>query len=426
MEKLKNEDSGIDVTHAPDAEEALLSCVIDNPSRFAPKMWEAEIDAEFFHTEGNSELFRILSSRLRDGKSVDPASLREIIRQTKPDALRVGRVVEVTNCEKSEEGWDGYVEALREARAHRLIQAATPLSGNPTAMEVLERVRGAVEAAQSTISGSSSVHNGKSAVDIFRKAMWDRIKSGNTPGLPTGIIEFDAHTGGMRPGELWVVGAKTSGGKSILMLQMAAEAILQGKSVAIFTLELGADEVMARLLSCMHRIPMSELMHTEPITKSNLDKLKTVLPEIEASKIHICDTPDMTVDTISGHCSKLKDTVGLDLVLIDYVQQVTVPHVKGQGREQEVASISRSCKQLAKRMKCPVLTATQLNNDGQSRESRAIEHDADNVILIDHTPDGVTIKFWKCRNGQRGVEFHAEMDGLHQKFKLSPPPPRHK
>ena len=419
MERLKNVDSGINVTRAPDAEEALLACVIDNPSRFAAKMWEAEISAEYFDDPANSELFQILSQRIREDKAIDPASLRDHIRQTKPAHLKVTRIVDVTNCEKSEDGWDGYVGSLREAHAHRLIQSASDVSGGHTAGEVLERLRGAILAAQGAISGNSSVADSKTSVELFRQAMHERIKAGKNPGLTTGIMEFDAHTGGMRSGELWVVGAKTSGGKSILMLQMATEAIRQGKNVAIFTLELGIDEVMCRLLSCMNKIPMSELMLTEPMKKHTQNKLAVVLPELAQSNIHICDTPDMTMDTIAGHCSKLKDTCGLDLVIIDYVQQVSVPHVKGQAREQEVAAISRSCKQLAKRMKCPVLTATQLNNDGQSRESRAIEHDADNVILIDHDKEGATIKFWKCRNGQRGTEYKATMDGLHQKFTIT-------
>jgi len=77
-------------------------------------------------------------------------------------------------------------------------------------------------------------------------------------------------------------------------------------------------------------------------------------------------------------------TTGLDLVVIDYVQMVAAPKVKGQSREQEVAGISRACKQLSKRLHCPVLTATQLNEQNQARESRAIEHDADNLLVIEH------------------------------------------
>jgi replicative DNA helicase len=130
---------------------------------------------------------------------------------------------------------------------------------------------------------------------------------------------------------------------------------------------------------------------------------------------------DMTMDTISGHCIRIQETNGLDLVVIDYVQMVASPRVKGQSREQEVAGISRACKQLAKRLKCPVITATQLNEQGQSRESRAIEHDADNVFIIDHKDIESTVQVWKCRNGVKGTIYKATMDGLHQSFDIQHP-----
>ena len=139
---------------------------------------------------------------------------------------------------------------------------------------------------------------------------------------------------------------------------------------------------------------------------------------IENSGFMVCDSADMTMDTISGHCIRLQETAGLDLVVIDYVQMVASPKIKGQSREQEVASISRACKQLAKRLKCPVITATQLNEQSQARESRAIEHDSDNTLIIEHgkEPGQCTVQFWKCRNGVRGTTYHATMDGLYQRF----------
>ena len=127
----------------------------------------------------------------------------------------------------------------------------------------------------------------------------------------------------------------------------------------------------------------------------------------------------MTIDVISGHCIRLQETKGLDLVVIDYVQMVASPRIKGQSREQEVAAISRACKQLAKRLKCPVITATQLNEANQARESRAIEHDADNLFVIEHKGDETTVQAWKCRNGVRGTIFKATMDGLHQRFSFA-------
>ena len=396
----------------------MLACIIDHPDRFAPKAWESEVGPEFFHAERNASLFSLLMQRTRDGLAVDPASLREAIRHDRPEGLTVGYILDVINAEKDSMAWGDYVTRIRDAHSRRVLMTSIGGVGDVSGMEALNMVRAATETASAALAGLSAMVDAKSAIDAFKGACSARKEEGKNPGLSTGIDEFDNHTGGMRPGELWVVGAKTSGGKSILMLQMAAEAIRQGKRVAVFSLELGVDEVVGRLVSFQQRIPISEIMKPATMTQGSFNKLKLACGDLENSGLFVCDNPDVTIDTISGHCLRLKETHGLDLVVIDYLQMVNVPHMKGQSREQEVASISRSCKQLAKRLKCPVLTATQLNNDGQSRESRAIEHDSDNVLMIDHENDegDCTVKFWKCRNGQRGTTFSAQMNGLYQRF----------
>jgi replicative DNA helicase len=221
----------------------------------------------------------------------------------------------------------------------------------------------------------------------------------------------------MRPGELWVVGAKTSGGKSVLMLQMAAGMIASGKRVAIFSLELGVEEVMARIISNLTKVSMGEIMNPRQLSKASLTRIQSRTIDLQEKRFAICDMSGLTMDQISAHCIRLMETGGIDLVLIDYLQMVSAPRVKGQNREQEVATISRQCKQLAKKLKCPVLTATQLNEAGQSRESRAIEHDSDNVLMIqDGDNGGVIVQFWKCRNGERGKTFPAMLNGQYQRF----------
>lgn len=407
---------------APEAEAALLACVIENPEAYAPKMWQAEIDSGYFYLPTHAELFTLLSDRIRDDKSVDPSSLRDAIRKTRPENLRVSSIVDIVNAEKSEEGWDGYVESLREARAQRLLQAATPSGGHPTADEGLERVREALQAAQDVISGASSGSNALNSMKLFRESL-EEVQSGGIPGMSTGIPQFDANTGGMKPGQLWVIGAPTSGGKSILMLQIATAAIQDGKKVAIFSLEMDTREIVNRIVSCGYGVSMSQLSGTEKLTQGSLNSITRAMSELSSLNHNIFDQSGMTMDHISGQCCKLRDTEGLDLIVIDYIQQVSSPYTRGQSREQEVANISRGCKQLAKRIGCPVLTATQLNADGASRESRAIENDADNVLIINHRQnangDGESsIQFWKCRNGQRGLNFPCTMDGLHQKFDI--------
>lgn len=408
---------------APEAESAVICCVIENPQRFTGKAWEDQVSAEFFYSAPKAQLWRLMFSRIQAGKSIDPVSLREAINDEGNPILTINTLHHVLTSEFNANAWTGYVETLRDRHARRIaIQAGRDvLESNADGSSAADILRAAAAAAAGAMQGTSVVLDAKKAVQAFIDAVTDRYNNGERPGLETGVTQMDDLTGGMRKGELWVIGAKTSGGKSILMLQIAAHALTAGKRVAIFTLEMGADEVIGRMISCAHRISIGEILNPRTSSKSTLASITEAATSFSASGLMVCDAADMTIESISGHCQRIADAGGLDLVVIDYLQMVSSPKIKGQNREQEVANISRACKQLAKRLKCPVLTATQLNEDGKARESRAIENDADAVFLIlnGKSSDGETttrIQAWKCRNAERGAEFGVRMDGEHQKF----------
>lgn len=405
-----------DLPSAPDAESAILACLIDYPARFGPIALEAGLSGDYFHIAAHRGIFGIILNRLRASKPLDPSSLKEDIRKYKPDGVTLGKLAAVLNSEFSPDGWDGYVSAIRQTAAKRVLIESAKMGDETNGYDAVSAMRKATEMAQDILQGSSEIYDAKRATKAFIEALEERHAAGTTAGVPTGIDAIDTHTGGMRPGELWVIGAKTSGGKSVLMLQMASEMIATGKRVAIFSLELGVEEVMARIVCGQTRVSMSSIMNPRQLDKGDLLKIQRAVKNLSSQDFAVCDMAGLTMDQITAHCVRLKETRGLDLVVIDYLQMVSAQRVKGQNREQEVAGISRQCKQLAKRLKCPVITATQLNEAGQSRESRAIEHDADNVLMIVDSGESVAVQFWKCRNGERGKAFNAKLNGEFQRF----------
>lgn len=417
-------DLSIDLPHAPDAEYAILVALIDYPERFGMQALEAGITPDYFYLPESRGLYGIIENRLKSRKPLDPSSIKEDIRKRKPAGVTLGKFANILNCEFSPDAWDGYIEAIRQTAAKRLLIKSASISDETDGYDAVSAIRKATELAQDILQGSTEIYDAKRASQAFISELQDLYNAGETAGAQTGIQWIDQHTGGMRPGELWVVGAKTSGGKSVLMVQMAAEMILNGGKVAIFSLELSVEEVMARIISNLTRVPMDKIRNPKTLDKQSLLKIQNQIEALKTQKFAICDTSNMTIDQIAAHCIRLKDTTGLDLVIIDYLQMIHCQRIKGQSREQEVAGISRQCKQLAKRLKVPVLTATQLNDAGQSRESRAIEHDADNVLLItdiedERTKDTATnIQFWKCRNGERGASTKVMLHGKEQRFQF--------
>jgi replicative DNA helicase len=410
----------IDLPYAPDAEAAFLVSAIESPRRIGKVILEQGITSDLFHDQGHEQLMALILHRLREAKPIDPSSLREDIRKQKPKFLSLAKLTKILNQEYDEDAHEGYISAMRHTKAKRLILEATDGLDDMSGHDAVSAMKRASEAAQMTLHGSTDIYDAKRAVTEFLAAMKSRFEDESASGAPTGIEQIDQHTGGMRAGELWVIGAKTSGGKSVLMLQMAAKAVKDGKKVLVFSLEMGVDEVVARMVSNMGKIEMDHIMTPKSLNKGDQMKITTQATILKDSSLSICDTAGLSMDQITGHALRQKETSGLDLVIIDYLQMVSARHVKGQNREQEVAGISRACKQLAKKLKCPVITATQLNEQGQSRESRAIEHDADNVLLIQDADSGVNVTFWKCRNGERGKSFEARLNGRFQRFDFNP------
>lgn len=406
--------------HSPESEAAILCLLIEHPKRFGPYAWEAQITDEFFHLKQNSALWSILTQRLAATKFIDPTSITAVIRDQKPAGLSIKDFSDMLLTECDPEAWHSYVDVLRDRYARRvaIVAGKSVNDGNTDGQGAVEALLRAAETASNALSGSSAVMTAKDSVNAFLSDLTERYENGAMPGLSTGIPQLDEKTGGLRKGELWVIGGKTSRGKSVLMLQIVGHVLSLSKKVAVFSLEMGAGEIVGRLISCDRRMSIAKILNPRGITKAEQTKIIEAAKEFSATGLFICDKADLGIDAIAGHCQRIKDTHGLDLVIIDYLQLVGSPKVKGQSREQEVAAISRGCKQLAKRLKCPVLTATQLNEVGQARESRAIEQDADAVFYIVGDAENETIQIWKSRNGKRNEEMRTKLDGEFQRFQF--------
>jgi replicative DNA helicase len=411
----------IDLTpNAPDAEKAILCCLLQNPERFMPRASSDNVSPDFFFTATNRQLYLTIAEQKAQGRPIDVTSITELVRDKKDPFLTVGDLGDIFLTECSENSWETYLVILRDRYARRLaIEAGQQVSSQGLSGEdAVRALRTAAETALSALVGSTAIQSSKDAVGAFLLKLKESYENGAIPGITTGFDLLDTKTGGLRKGEFWVIGAKTSVGKSVMMLQIAQNALKQSKKVAIFTLEMSAEEVIGRMISCGNSINIGEITQPRHLAKGTIERIKRAAHDIMEMPLMICDSADLTMEAIAGHCQRIQETQGLDLIVIDYLQLISVGKTRGQSREQEVAGISRQCKQLAKRLKCPVLTATQLNEAGQARESRAIEHDADCVFFIIADGDKCDLQIWKARNSKRGDVIPVTMRGEYQRFEM--------
>lgn len=230
--------------------------------------------------------------------------------------------------------------------------------------------------------------------EIVRNNQNQSPVSGSVSGLPTGFIDIDRVTSGFQPGELIVVGARPGMGKTVFALNVAEHVALRAElPVAIFSIEMKASQVIARLLCSNQRIKMHQLK-SGSLSGAELQRLSTAITDISNSNnLFIDDSAYLTLSMLRERCKLLKQKIGvLGLVIVDYIQLMS-SEMALENRYLEMAALSRGLKLLAKELDCPIIAVSQLNRFVEQRpdkrpilsdlrDSGTLEDDADVVILL--------------------------------------------
>ncbi|MBN9239323.1 MAG: replicative DNA helicase [Micrococcales bacterium 70-64] len=227
------------------------------------------------------------------------------------------------------------------------------------------------------------------AIDEIEAA---RGRDGQMVGVPTGFTELDELTNGLHPGQLIIIAARPAIGKSTVGLDIArSAAIKHDLPTIVFSLEMGRSEIAMRLLSAEASVPLQH-MRKGTVHANDWTTIAQTRGRINDAPLYIDDSPNMTLVEIRAKCRRLKQKVGLKMVIIDYLQLMTSGK-KVESRQQEVSEFSRALKLLAKELQVPVIAISQLNRGPEQRadkkpalsdlrESGSIEQDADMVILL--------------------------------------------
>jgi replicative DNA helicase len=211
-------------------------------------------------------------------------------------------------------------------------------------------------------------------------------------GVPSGFTDLDKFTSGFQAGDLIIIAARPSMGKTAFCLNIAQHvAIREKKAVAFFSLEMSQEQVMMRMLGSEAHVNLSDL-RIGRVADSVWPKLINVANKFSEAPLYIDDTSGISPYEVRAKCRRLKTQVGLDMVIVDYLQIMDLK-VKVESRERAIAEISRNMKALAKELKVPVIVLSQINRgvEGRTdrrpmlsdlRESGSIEQDADIVMMI--------------------------------------------
>ncbi|MBP3385044.1 MAG: replicative DNA helicase [Firmicutes bacterium] len=216
---------------------------------------------------------------------------------------------------------------------------------------------------------------------------------GNLTGLTTGFRDLDQLTSGLHRSDLIILAARPAMGKTAFALSVAQGAAIKGSaSVMIFSMEMSKEQLGQRLLSMESRIEMQSLK-TGKLERRDWDQINMALDSLSKASIHIDDTPGISIMEMKNKCRRLKAEKGLDLIVIDYLQLMSIEGKKTENRQQEISTLSRNLKLLARELDCPVIVLSQLSRAVEQRpnkrpmlsdlrESGSIEQDADIVIFL--------------------------------------------
>ncbi len=293
----------------------------------------------------------------------------------------------------------GYYAGIVSERAllRRLVDAGTRIvqmgySGQGEAVDL-------VNTAQAEIYGVTGAETTEDYVPLtvavdaaVEEIEAARGRDGQMTGIPTGFEGLDQLTNGLHGGQMIVVAARPAMGKSTLALDFArAAAIKHNAPTIFFSLEMGRSEIAMRLMSAEAAIPL-QAMRKGTLDQRDWTTIASTRGRINDAPLYIDDSPNMTLVEIRAKCRRLKQRVGLKMVVIDYLQLMSSGK-RVESRQQEVSEFSRALKLLAKELQVPVIALSQLNRGAEQRqdkkpaisdlrESGSIEQDADMVILL--------------------------------------------
>jgi replicative DNA helicase len=418
--------------HNLEAEKCVLGAIlIDNPSF---NQAAEVVDAQDFFRDAHRRIFEKMVGLSERSQPIDPVTLKdELVRTGELDDVGgPAYVASLTDGVPRSANVEYYARIVKEkSTLRRLISSATEVLSR--AYEAEEDADDLLDEAERSIfqiaehrlrSGfvplSQLVNSGYELIEKLQE------HKGLVTGVPSGFVDLDEMTSGFQKSDLVIVAARPSMGKTSLVLNMALHAASEaGRSVGIFSLEMAKEQLFMRMLTSEARVD-AHRFRGGFLGEQDYDRLVAAFARLHEAKVFIDDTPSVGILEMRAKSRRLKMEHGLDMLIVDYLQLM-----QGRGRfenrQQELASISRSLKILAKELQVPILALSQLSRAPESRsdhrpqlsdlrESGALEQDADVVLFIyredmyipdaERTPDTegtAEIIIGKQRNGPVGT-----------------------
>ena len=420
--------------HSIEAESSVLGgLLLDNMAW--DRVGDLLVDGDFYRHE-HQQIYAAIGALVNASKPADVITVYEHL-QSLGKAEETGGLAYLNSLAQyvpSASNIRRYAEIVRErAILRKLVTASDEIATNafnPQGKPV-DRILDEAEQKIFNIGEEGSrMKQGFQAMDTLVVNLLDRVQEmadnpNDITGVPTGFIDLDRMTSGLQAGDMVVLAARPSMGKTAFAVNIAEHVALnEGLPVAIFSMEMGAAQLAVRIVGSIGRINQGNL-RTGKLTDDEWPRLTEAIERLRNVSLHIDETPGLTPSELRANARRLARSCGkLGLIVVDYLQLMSGSSgSQGENRATELGEISRGLKMLAKELQCPVIALSQLNRSVEQRtdkrpmmsdlrESGAIEQDADIIMFIyrddyynkdSKEPNVAEVIIGKQRNGPTGT-----------------------
>lgn len=414
-----------------EAEQSLLSSMMLKPDIIYDVA--SRIKSDDFYSTQNQLFYQCLVNMSAERQPIDLVTVTEYMRKS-GDLEKVGGLMAVSQiyniCGTSAQ-YGQYAEIVlkysKRRQAVNLAEEMALMAGDVTqefsSEEFMQKIA-ELSMAKKTIIRTF----GEELVEFM--AELDKRRMEKFSGILTGFEQLDIMTGGWKPSQLIILAARPGMGKSALALNLAVNAGKEGKSVALFSLEMPKFDLIARMIAFEQNVSLAHFQTPQLLSDDDYTRILLAGEKLTKCNIHLFDENVATPTDVISRCKAVQAKCGLDLVIIDYLQLMTAGGKYGDNRVQEVSYISRQLKMLAQNMGIPVIALSQLSRSLESRndkrpqlsdlrESGSIEQDADAVMMLyresyyerDNDDTSTELAIMKNRNGELGtvmLDFFGE------------------
>ena len=386
---------------APEAEASLLGTmmVYHDAARTAMEEGVSEDD---FYTDANRRIFSAMVSLYNQGSPIDLTTVYTRLQDMNllDQSGGIEYLTRISDAAVTSANTKSYVTMIHNKSITRqMITAAEAIVNNGfEGGEDVDAYLDASEKAVLDVSRNRKAGEFKTPQELVSSVLENirQMSENNSEitGLKTGFRELDSTIHGLQRGDMIVVAARPSMGKTAVSLNLALNVALYNRpgAVAIFSLEMAAEQLEMRLLGARSHVHL-EFLKTGRLSTDQWNAVNEAASDLAQSEIYIDDTPGIKMAEIFSKCRRLQADRGLNLVLIDYIQLISGSGGRSESRQQEVSEISRNLKALARELKVPVIALSQLSRTVEQRENKrpmlsdlresgAIEQDADIVMML--------------------------------------------